>query len=133
MGCHERRGRSGKLKEAARRWAYAATGRSDPTRPDTIDAQDAADFASFGIIVEVDEDEGDEFFEVWEPNWTALLLFLACETQWAIVAGMGGVSYIGLNYQAVDIVMKHRGFDAEAFRGLQIMEHEALRILNERD
>ncbi len=128
-----RRGRCGKLKEAARRWAYALLGRSDPTKPLKVDAEDVRQAAALGFKIEIEDDGESELLEVWERNWMALLLFLACETQWSIVAGMGGVSYVGLDYAAVDIVMKHRGFDAAAFAGLQIMEQEALRVLNERD
>lgn len=46
---------------------------------------------------------------------------------------MMGSFYPGFRYSDVDIVMRHRGFDADAFAGLQIMEQEAIRIMNGRD
>lgn len=59
-----------------------------------------------------------------EENWSAVQLYLAVQTQWR-VAGMGGV-LIGLDYAAVDVVMRRLGFEDEAFRGMQVIERVVL-------
>jgi hypothetical protein len=71
---------------------------------------------------------------VWPENWTSLLAFLDCATQWrALPAGLAGVVlYFGLDYAAVRALIGH-GPEADAtFADLRVMEAAALPILNER-
>ncbi|MBU1816433.1 MAG: DUF1799 domain-containing protein [Gammaproteobacteria bacterium] len=74
------------------------------------------------------EDFEDEVFEVWGPNWPAVKLFYAVQTQWRVV--MGGCT--GLDYSAVFATMDRlfremddAGRDA-LFADLQVMEGVAL-------
>jgi hypothetical protein len=63
-------------------------------------------------------------------------LFLALQTQWRIVQGMGGGSFTGLDYAAADAAMRMldipRRERPEMFAGLCHMERAALFILNQR-
>lgn len=65
-----------------------------------------------------------------EENTRAVRLMLACETQWR--AGFGGA--YGLDYNAAFTVAGLLGLtiDADLFRGLRALEHEQLKIWNEK-
>lgn len=67
---------------------------------------------------------------MFPQNWTSLLAWLACETQWQALAGLGGLTWLGLNYAGVDVVLRRRGWD-HVFEQLQLMEIEALRTFSE--
>ena len=74
--------------------------------------------------------------EVWDVNWPSVRIFASCCSLWRAVGGFpGGVSYLGLDYPGLDVVMRHlapAGADAAAlFLDLQVMEAAALAILNE--
>jgi hypothetical protein len=73
--------------------------------------------------------------DVWDINWPALQAFLACETQWRVVArGMAGVlEWLGLDYVAADVVLRRLGLDDEAFEGLQVIEAAAVEVFGEGD
>ena len=67
--------------------------------------------------------------------WPALELFLALQGQWRVVAGFGGVFYQGLDYPAVESLLRlkisskkkrHRLFDQ-----IRLIEHGALKTMNE--
>jgi len=79
------------------------------------------------------DDTGPDFY-VFEQNWDAVKLFSALQTQWIRGVGMGGVITFGLDYQAMISVMPLvLGDDVDkqdVFARLQVMEHEALGILN---
>jgi len=66
-------------------------------------------------------------------NWDSVIAFLNCETQWVVVVSMVGLIWWGLDYQAVDIVLRRtRVADADAvFADLQLMEGAALEVLGE--
>ncbi|WP_016854793.1 DUF1799 domain-containing protein [Halomonas smyrnensis] len=70
--------------------------------------------------------------EIWAEHHPALELFLACRTQWRIIAGMGGAHYQGLDYLAVESVMRMRGVEdmAGMLEQLQQLEAGALELLN---
>ncbi len=74
---------------------------------------------------------GEDAFEVYPINWDALRAFLACETQWRCTATMAGIFWLGLDYLAVDVVLRRLGFPDSVFADLQLMEAEALLILSE--
>ncbi len=69
---------------------------------------------------------------VWRPNWETLLLWLDLSTQWRAVAGLGGLVWLGLDYLAVDMMLRRRGLSERVFDELREMERVALPILNER-
>jgi len=78
-----------------------------------------------------DHQEQSEDFEVWKKNWPSLVAFLACETQWRAIAGLERIHWLGLDYSAVDVVLRRLKSPKRVFRDLQAMEHAALSILNE--
>ena len=70
---------------------------------------------------------------IWPCNWPALLAWLDCATTWRIVIAPGGLIWLGLDYVAVDVVLRRRGDEGdETFALLRAMEQAALPILNER-
>lgn len=76
-------------------------------------------------------------FLVWEENWRAVSVFLAMGTQWRTSVGMAGVVFHGLDYQALESVLRLEGIPPEDWSGLfdalRVMERAALPLLNEKD
>lgn len=96
-----------------------------------------AQFARMGAVI-VDRPAAPpatEVFEVLPPNGDALDAWLACQTQWRIAAGASGIVYLGLDYGAVDVVLRRMRFaDPDAvFADLMVMEGAALKVLGEKD
>lgn len=73
-----------------------------------------------------------EEFAIWKDNVAALELFLSCRSQWRILSGFDRVVYLGLDYPAVDVVMKNRRVKDKVamFADIQAMEWAALEVLN---
>lgn len=73
---------------------------------------------------------------MFEENWPTLRAFLAMQTQWNIIAGMGDAVRQGLKYEVLPTVFSMlqitRKEQPEAFDGLRIMEREALRVFSEK-
>lgn len=74
-------------------------------------------------------------YEVLPEGWPSWQVFVASQTQWRIVAGgFGKPCYVGLDYPGVEVVMRRgavpRHEQNEVFALVQIMEREALQILN---
>lgn len=66
-------------------------------------------------------------FEVEAENWPAVVLWMECQTQWR----SAGAGRYGLDYVAVDVVMRRRGIaddQGTVFAGLQVMEFAALEV-----
>ena len=82
----------------------------------------------------LDPDE-PEHFELWRENDAALAIFLSLSTQWRAIESAAGVKVVGLNYPAVESVLRIRKVrDRErVFSDIQIMESAVLPILNNRD
>lgn len=72
----------------------------------------------------------DDVIPIAACNWPSLTAWLACETQWRTAGHMAAITWIGLDYTAVDIVLRRRGFAAHVFEDLQAMEEAALEVLN---
>lgn len=72
--------------------------------------------------------DDEDMVEIWADNWDALTAFLAVETQWQVAVGFGAMIWIGLNYVALDVVMRRRGFDDAVFAAVQDMERAALDV-----
>ncbi|WP_339863182.1 DUF1799 domain-containing protein [Paremcibacter congregatus] len=72
-------------------------------------------------------------FIVHPDNWDAVRLFISCRTQWRR-GGFNGAK-VGLDYVAVQVVAEARNIKMteDTFSGLQIMEAETLRLINERN
>ncbi len=60
------------------------------------------------------------------------MIFLKMSTQWRILAGFSGAFYLGLDYTALDFLLKIEGAKdkAQVFADIQIMERAALNVLN---
>lgn len=91
----------------------------------------AADAKAFGIAVPEAPPE-EARCEVWAEHWPALETFLACRTQWRVIAGMGGAVHQGLDYPALESVMRMQGIEdtAERLAQVQLLEAGALEALN---
>lgn len=71
----------------------------------------------------------EEDFLVLPENWSAVRLFLACETQWNKSA-LGSPS--GLRYEGVQVIAQRLKLDTpEVWRQLQVMERVALKYWSE--
>jgi hypothetical protein len=103
----------------------------DGREPVRIDDEIARQFRAMGVDVAVQEQPQTEGFEVMPENWEAVCAFLACETQWRAVAGFAGLTWLGLEYAGVDVVLRRLNFGDEVFAGVQAMEAEALSVFAE--
>jgi ribosomal protein L20 len=70
--------------------------------------------------------------EIWAENMDTVKFFIGLHSQWNIVMGMSASRYIGLNYSGVESAMKMLKIKStkEMFSDIQIMEREALEVLN---
>lgn len=109
------------------------TGRADTRKPATVDEAVAADFAKMGLKVEVTPPDEQEAIEIMPANHASFEAFLACQTQWRVVATMAGLIWLGLDYAAARLVLDDLDTPRHVFADLRIMEAEALPVLNERD
>lgn len=64
-------------------------------------------------------------------NWESFTAFIACQTQWRMLAGMAGVLWTGLDYGSCKLVLDDRNATQDVFSDVRIMESAALPILNE--
>lgn len=85
------------------------------------------------MTIEDDENQSvnEDHCDVWKENWQSVMIFLACETQWRCVSGLAGLIWIGMDYSALDIVMRRRGAADHIFDDVQLMEQEALKVFGE--
>jgi hypothetical protein len=91
----------------------------------SVDDEVARQFAEMGVKVDVPVQD-DEAIPVWAANWPALTAFLAVETQWRVAIGMGGMIRLGIDYTALDVMLRRLKADDTIFEDIQVMEREAL-------
>lgn len=96
-----------------------------------MDEQVRADFLKMGVELPPNEEDDEDMFEVWDVNAAVFSAFAALDTQWRIVPVVGLESarliHTGLDYAAVDIVLRRRGLDSDsAFADIQVMEAAVL-------
>jgi hypothetical protein len=70
----------------------------------------------------------DDAFEIWKENWPSLRVWLAVETQWRIVIAGSSMIWLGLDYSAVDVVLRRHKAEDTVFEDLQDMEQAALAV-----
>lgn len=70
----------------------------------------------------------DEGFKVMRKNWDSVCAWLACETQWRVLAVKTRLIYLGLDYQGVDVALRRSAAADTVFADIQIMEREALGV-----
>ncbi len=97
----------------------------------TLDATLAADFAAMGAVLAVSAPNPDTAFGVRPDNWDSLCGWLATETQWRATSRKDGIVWLGLDYTAVDVVLRRLKLPDSVFSDLQLMEREALNIFVE--
>lgn len=106
----------------------------DSSTPVEIDQDIAEQFAALGVRIPAElisaEAASSGDFEVFAANWPSVTAFIACETQWRLAATLTGIIWLGLDYGAVDVVLRRIGPQAE-FRDLLVMEREALDVFGE--
>ncbi|TCT37425.1 DUF1799 domain-containing protein [Martelella mediterranea] len=96
-----------------------------------MDGEAAAEFAEMGLAVSIPTEDTDiEAMEIMASNRDSMKAFLAVATQWRVAAGLAGLIWIGLDYNAVDVVLRRMSFSDPVFSDLQVMEASALAILN---
>jgi len=80
--------------------------------------------------------EEDQAFDVYEENWLSFSLFCEMETQWEVIAGMGGVHYSGIKYPSLESAMRLRRVPlndrARIFQDVRLMERAAKSVLNDK-
>lgn len=100
-----------------------------------MDDQVRADFAALGVTIKEDETlpKDDGAIEVWDVNAATLAAFLALDTSWRVIArGMAGVLHtLGLDYAAVDVLLRRQRAPRGTFDDVQVMEREALAVIRE--
>ncbi|KLN57618.1 DUF1799 domain-containing protein [Variovorax paradoxus] len=106
---------------------------------DEIDDDLRAQCAPLGIdpvqlVSQIAKEGGPPPFELWPEHLDAYEVFFACRRQWRVEVGMGGAYFQGLDFSAVDVVMKHLGIprkrQREVFLQVQVMEDEGVKVLN---
>ena len=77
---------------------------------------------------------GTDVFEVDYQNWDALRVFQSCATQWRVIAHMSGVIYQGLEYTAVESVMRMLRIKKphKSFLSVQFIERGYLEKMGEK-
>ena len=83
-----------------------------------------------GASVEAAPEDTDEAIEIMASNRDSMLGFLSVDTQWRVASTMAGMIWIGLDYNAVDVALRRKTMPDPVFGDVQIMEAEALSILN---
>lgn len=86
-----------------------------------------------GVTIAAEAPRDDGTFEVALANADTIRAWLACATQWRIAAGIAGSMWLGLDYAAVDVVLRRtKPADPDAvFADLQLMEDAALAVFGE--
>ena len=69
--------------------------------------------------------------DIMPTNWTPVAAFLACQTQWRVVATMGGLVFLGVDYAEARSALADLDAPASKIADLRVMEAAALPILNE--
>lgn len=133
-------GDPGKLRAAA---VWLLTPASE-TLGQPVDAEDLARLQALGVsAAELQEAKAAgaagsaEVLLVWSLAWDAVRLFDAMRTQWRVVAGMGGLVYLGMDYGPLRGLLRPLGLwprrdDPELLRQFQVMERAGRDELNKR-
>ena len=75
-------------------------------------------------------------YEVWEEHLDAVRVFEASQSQWRVVGGLAGLTYLGFEYLGVKEVAMALGITKkkwpQVLMQLQVMEFEGIRLFNQR-
>lgn len=112
----------------------ARSGRAEEFQPAQIEDAQRSEFEELGVSIPASETNGKEdAFEIWDINRPSFEAFVDCETQWRFAAGFGFCVRLGLDWSAVDILLRRRGLGDDQFEDLRMMEAEALEAYSEAD
>ena len=86
-------------------------------------------------LKQLQSQQNNDDFEVFEENWESVVFFLGLNTQWNLIGlPTGGFHIAGINYQAVQSVLQIQHIPKYKWRSLfldlQIMEKAALEVIN---
>ncbi|MEB3417550.1 DUF1799 domain-containing protein [Salipiger marinus] len=96
-----------------------------------MDPELADQFAAMGVDVAVaDAPVSEEVVEVMPANWNSLCVWLACQNQWRTVVRGTAIVLLGLDMNAVDVVMRRLKAADEVIEDLLVMETAALNVLH---
>jgi hypothetical protein len=114
------RARRKKLADLGRYWAGGGRGKHLES-----------DAAAWGITLEERQREAGNV-DIWPEHVTAWNVFAACSTQWRIIAGPASLFQQGLEYTAVESVMRMHDVEdqGECLGQVQHIERGALAVLN---
>lgn len=108
-------------------------GAADHSTPAAQTDQTRADFLKLGVKASaLPEAQAPKPFRVLRENWEPLLFFFGLHTQWRSHLGAKGLLYLGLDYTAVESLMRIEAVKNRKalMADLKIMEATALIILN---
>jgi hypothetical protein len=97
-----------------------------------MDQDIEAQFARLGAVIEgATAALEPDAYEVMAQNAEALRVWLDCENQWRVVAGITGIVWLGLDFGAVDVVLRRSGIARadEVFADIVLMETAAMEVL----
>lgn len=107
-------------------------GRADDRQPVELDDDLIAQMARLGADVSglSPAPQPQTAFDVMAQNRETVLAWLDVETQWRVATGFNQIIWLGLDYNAVDVVLRRRGLAQpdDVFSDLILMEAEALAV-----
>lgn len=83
------------------------------------------------ISGEASQPTGGDEIEILPDAWGALSAFLTLETQWKYLSGFGGSEHIGLDYGAVEIILRRLDLPDDTFFDILEMERAALEAMRD--
>ncbi|WP_275789687.1 DUF1799 domain-containing protein [Pararhizobium gei] len=106
---------------------------ADPEATATLDDDLIEDFRILGFEFEDDEAQPkeDDVLGIWRENWPSFQAFLGCQTQWRGAPSLTRMIWTGLDYNAVEVVMRRQKSPEHVFEDLQHMEAKALEAFAE--
>lgn len=83
------------------------------------------------ISGEAPQPTSGDAIEILPDAWDALNAFLTLETQWKFLSGLGGSEHIGLDYGAVEIILRRLDLPDDTFFDILEMERAALAAMRD--
>ncbi|MGO8313432.1 hypothetical protein ACC827_24445 [Rhizobium ruizarguesonis] len=63
-------------------------------------------------------------------NWSSLMAFLACDTQWRVAGSLAGFMWIGLDWAGCAARLVFSNPTEQTFKDMGVLEDAALAVLN---
>lgn len=86
-----------------------------------------------GVQIAAEVPQGDGAIEIMQVNADTMRVWLGCTTQWRAAVGLAGLVWLGLDYAAVDVVLRRLAPENPdtVFADIQVMEDAALEAFAE--